>query len=107
MNHVAFILKVKQDRIDEYKEIHQNVWPEMLDALKKAGWRNYSLFLREDGLLLGYFETPDSLAEAQSRMAETEVNTRWQTSMAPFFESPNQSRPDEMLVELEKVFHLD
>jgi L-rhamnose mutarotase len=45
------------------------VWPEMLDALRDAGWHNYSLFLREDGLLFGYFETPVDLATAQQAMA--------------------------------------
>ncbi|MBW7881745.1 MAG: L-rhamnose mutarotase [Caldilineaceae bacterium] len=107
MKRVGFVLKVKQDRIEEYKEHHRRVWPEMLDALRAAGWHNYSLFLREDGLLFGYFETPESLAAAQAKMATTEVNGGWQTLMAPYFESPNNARPDQMLIELEEVFHLE
>lgn len=79
----------------------------MLEALREAGWRNYSLFLRNDGLLFGYFETPHDLATATAKMAEKEVNTRWQELMAPYFESPDNARPDQMLVELEEVFHLD
>ena len=81
MKRVGFVLKVKADKIEEYKQHHTQVWPEMLDALRDAGWHNYSLFLREDGLLFGYFETPVDLATAQQAMAETEVNTRWQTFM--------------------------
>jgi hypothetical protein len=46
---VAFFLKVKRDWLDEYKEIHKDVWPEMQQALAEAGWHNYSLFMREDG----------------------------------------------------------
>ena len=107
MNRVGFILKVKPDRLEEYKRQHEQVWPAMLQALRDAGWHNYSLFVRDDGLLFGYFETPDSLAAAQARMAATEVNTRWQEFMAPFFESPNNARPDEMFMELAEVFHLD
>jgi L-rhamnose mutarotase len=107
MKRIGFLLKVKEDRIEEYKRHHEQVWPEMLDALRAAGWHNYSLFMANDGLLFGYFETPVDLAAASAAMAATEVNTRWQEFMTPFFESPNRARPDEALVELQEVFHLD
>lgn len=107
MKRVGFLLKVKADRLEEYKQHHQAVWPEMLAALRDSGWHNYTLFLRDDGLLFGYFETPVSLAEAQAAMARTAVNARWQALMAPFFEIPPGARPDQMLVELEEIFHTD
>lgn len=107
MQRVAFLLKVRPERLDEYKAHHRQVWPEMLDALRAAGWHNYSLFTRDDGLLFGYVETPAGLAAAQAKMAVTEVNTRWQEFMAPFFESPDGARADTMFVELEELFHLD
>ena len=56
----------------------------MLRALAATGWHNYSLFLRDDGLLIGYLETP-SIEQAKAGMARTEVNARWQAEMAPFF----------------------
>ena len=59
MQRVCFLLKVRQERLEEYVARHEEVWPEMLDALRETGWHNYSLFLREDGLLIGYLETPD------------------------------------------------
>jgi len=107
MQRAAFILKVRPERLAEYKAHHRQVWPEMLAALRAAGWANYSLFVREDGLLFGYVETPDGLAAAQARMAAAAINTRWQEFMAPFFESPDGARPDEMFLELEEIFHLD
>ena len=107
MKRVGFLLKVKADRLEEYKQHHQAVWPEMLAALRDSGWHNYTLFLRDDGLLFGYFETPVGLAEAQAAMARTAVNARWQALMAPFFEIPPGARPDQMLVELEEIFHTD
>lgn len=107
MKRVGFLLKVRQDKLDEYKRHHELVWPEMLEALRDAGWHNYSLFVRPDGLLFGYVETPDGLEEAQARMAATEINTKWQEFMTPYFESPNNARPDEMFVELQEIFHLD
>jgi L-rhamnose mutarotase len=103
MERVAFLLRVRPDRLDEYKARHREVWPEMLDALRDAGWSNYSLFLREDGLLVGYLETEDFEA-AQRAMAATEVNDRWQRDMAPFFgERADQGG----FQRLEEVFHLD
>lgn len=107
MRRVGFLLKVRQDKLEEYKAHHRAVWPEMLDALRRTGWHNYSLFMRDDGLLFGYFETPDSLAAAQAGMAEEEVNARWQSFMAPFFENLGGQHPDEGMIELEEVFHLD
>lgn len=107
MPRVGFMLKVKPHRIEEYKERHREVWPEMLDALRRAGWRNYSLFLHPDGLLFGYFETPESLEAAVAAMDASEVNARWQEEMRSFFELPEGGTADRMLVELEEVFHLE
>jgi len=106
MERVCFLLKVKADRLEEYAERHQAVWPDMLQALRETGWHNYSLFLRADGLLVGYFETP-SYERALAGMATREVNGRWQREMAGFFESLEGRRPDESLLRLEEVFHLD
>ena len=102
---VCFALQVKPERIDEYRERHAAVWPEMLRALKTTGWNNYSLFLRQDGLLIGYFETAD-LASAQAGMAATAVNARWQAEMSEFFVALNGS-PDTGFLQLTEVFHLE
>ncbi|MEU8874188.1 L-rhamnose mutarotase [Streptomyces javensis] len=106
MRRVCFLLKVRQDRIEEYRERHAAVWPEMRAALSESGWHNYSLFLREDGLLVGYLETEDFEA-AQAAMAATGVNARWQAEMAPFFEALNGAKPDEAMRPLTEVFHLE
>lgn len=105
MHRIGFQFKVRKDKIKAYKEIHQEVWPEMLEALRDAGWHNYTLFMREDGLIFGYFESEYTLAEAQAKMAGKDVNTRWQKYMAPFMEGGD--RPDENFVELEEYFHLE
>ncbi|MDB1089293.1 L-rhamnose mutarotase [Streptomyces sp. ACA25] len=105
MQRVCFLLKVREERVAEYRRRHSEVWPEMLRALSGAGWRNYSLFLREDGLLVGYLETED-FAAAQRAMAETDVNARWQAEMAEFFEELDGTRPDRAMRPLTEVFHL-
>ena len=105
MKRVCFILQVKPDRIEEYKSRHRKVWPEMLAALRETGWSNYSLFLRPDGLLIGYLETPD-FDHARAQMARLEVNTRWQNQMADFFLQPDGLLPDQSIVALEEIFHV-
>jgi L-rhamnose mutarotase len=105
MRRVCFLLKVKPDRLAEYKAAHEDVWPEMLEALSRHGWTNYSLFLRDDGLLVGYVETPDWEA-ALAGMRDEPVNARWQTEMAGFFEALDGGHADEAMRPLEEVFHL-
>jgi L-rhamnose mutarotase len=106
MRRVCFQLQVKPDRIEEYKQRHAAVWRDMLKALHETGWHNYSIFLRPDGLLIGYLETP-SLEQAQAGMAAREVNARWQAEMAEFFEDLGDAAPDQGFLELEEIFHLE
>jgi L-rhamnose mutarotase len=105
MERVCFTLRVRKERMEEYRARHRAVWAEMLDALREAGWENYSLFLRPDGLLVGYFETRDF--ERAMRVNATEVNERWQREMAPFFDfDEDGGRADRSFERLEQVFYL-
>ena len=106
MQRICFVLNVKRGRLDEYRELHASVWPEMLDALGDAGWKNYSLFLKEDGMLIGYFETED-LKTSMQKMQETPINTKWQQEMSPFFEKLQDGVPDRGIAPILEVFHLD
>jgi L-rhamnose mutarotase len=105
MKRVCFVLQVKPDRLQEYKARHRNVWPDMQQALRETGWNNYSLFLRADGLLVGYVET-DDFDLARDGMAQREVNERWQREMADFFIQSEGVFPDRAMHPLEEVFHL-
>ncbi|MBT2213173.1 L-rhamnose mutarotase [Actinomadura sp. NEAU-AAG7] len=102
---VCFLLKVRQDRLEEYERRHQAVWPGMRDAPRDSGWHNHSLFLRDDGLLVGHLKTDDFEA-ARAAMARTKVNARRQAEMAPFYEDLD-GRPDQGMRPLPEVFHLD
>ncbi|WP_326554539.1 L-rhamnose mutarotase [Micromonospora sp. NBC_01813] len=106
MRRYCFMLRVRPERLAEYRTRHAAVWPEMLYALRDAGWHDYSLFLHPDGLLIGYVRATD-LAAAQAAMAATEVNARWQAEMAPFFTELDGRHPDEGFVLLDEIFHLD
>jgi L-rhamnose mutarotase len=106
MQRVGFLLQVKKDRIDEYRKHHEAVWPEMLAALRRTGWHNYSLFMRDDGLLFGYFEAAESFQASLDGMAREQINLKWQEFMGPYFESIS-GRPDQNMITLEEVFHTD
>ena len=103
MRRICFTLQVRPERLDEYRRRHAQVWPDMLAALRDTGWHDYSLFLREDGLLVGYLMT-DDFDVARAAMDRTEVNARWQAEMADFFVD---GRPDRHMHELTEVFNLD
>jgi L-rhamnose mutarotase len=103
VRRICFTLQVKPERLEEYRRRHAHVWPEMLAALRECGWHDYSLFLREDGLLVGYLMAEDFDA-ALAAMDATEVNGRWQAEMSDFFE---QGRPDQAMHVLSEVFNLD
>jgi L-rhamnose mutarotase len=98
----AFKLSVRPGRIDEYVEAHEKVWPEMLDALRTAGIRNYTIF-RAGHDVFGYFEA-DNLAAAARYLATQEVSTRWQNAMAELLEA---RVPDGGPPALEQIFRLD
>ena len=106
MERACFLARVRPDRLDEYRARHAEVWPAMTAALRAAGWANYTLFLSDDGLLVGYLETDDYPAALQ-RMAQTGVNDRWQAEMAPYFAGLDSQRPDEGFARLAEIFHLD
>ncbi len=98
----AFVLRVRPDKIDEYVRAHREVWPEMLDALRGAGIRNYTIF-RDGNQVFGYFEA-DDLAAAERYLAQQDVSTRWQDTMAGLLE---QRVPDGGAPALEEIFRLD
>lgn len=76
-----WVLEVRPGYEDEYKRRHDAIWPEMVEALREAGIRNYSIF-RHGLELFGYFET-DDLGGSVAALRESEVNRRWGEWMAP------------------------
>jgi len=106
MKRYCFLLQVRPELLGEYRARHAVVWPEMLRALDESGWHRYSIFVRPDGLLVGYVET-DDLTRAQEAMGATEVNARWQAEMSRYFIGLDGQAPDEGLLLLDEIFNLD
>ena len=82
MQRVCFVLRVKPAGVAEYRARHHEVWPEMQDALRESGWSNYSIFVDNDGLVVGYLETPN-FDSARARMATVEVERFGQRPVPP------------------------
>lgn len=78
----------------------------MLRVLRAAGWHDYTLHVREDGLLVGVLST-DDFAPARAAMDDAEVNSRWQQEMAPFFADVDGTTPDRGMHVLPEIFNLD
>jgi L-rhamnose mutarotase len=104
MGQHAWVLEVRPGYEEEYKKRHDEVWPEMLEALKNAGIRNYSIF-RHGLTLFGYFET-DDLEKTIAALAEDPVNARWSQSMAPLMKIDIDQRTGFPFL-LPKQWHMD
>jgi L-rhamnose mutarotase len=98
----AFVLHVKPERVDDYVQAHAGVWPEMLEALRASGVRNYSIF-RDGTQVFGYFESDDLEASAEF-LARQPVCTRWQDTMAELLD---ERVPDAGPPSLTEIFRLD
>jgi L-rhamnose mutarotase len=104
MQRIAFRLRVREDRLEEYKRLHQEVWPELLADMHQAGYRNYSIFA--DGPeLFGYLECDDWDA-AQRALAESDANRRWQAFISDYLATPVDPDDDASLRMLEPVFYM-
>ncbi len=105
MPRVCFTLQVDPSRLHEYVEAHRAVWPEMLAAIRDAGRTHYSLFVRPDGLLVGYYETDDDAASARA-LVEDPRTAGWEAAMAPYFVSLDARRADHNAPQLTELFNL-
>ncbi len=98
----GFVLRVRAESVEEYVAAHRAVWPEMLDALRASGIRNYSIF-RAGDLMFGYFEC-DDLDAAERFLSDQEVSALWQDAMAGLLD---ERVPDGGPPPLEEIFRLD
>lgn len=88
----------------EYRRRHDEIWPEMLDALRGAGIHNYSIFLYGEQLF-AYLEVED-FAWMAATLAQDPVNARWQEYMRPLLEVTLD--PETGFVRLlPEMFHMD
>lgn len=104
LKRFAFILRLREGAAEAYDKAHCEVWPEMLDMLKRGGIREYSIF-RRDNLLFLTFKAVDFEA-TWSQFEDDPVNLRWQEAMAPYFMPHEGLRPGERFPMMQEVFYL-
>ncbi len=102
MERIVYIARLKLDMVQGYKEAHQQVWPELIEAGTRAGIRNHSCFVRGNAVII-YLETEDYAATARE-LSEKDVVKRWNAYMADYFDGSIQAQQAEPW---EEVFHMD
>lgn len=108
MQRVGFKILVRPEKLAEYKRLHNPIWPELQAELKKAGIRNYTLWLDEkEAQEFGYLECDDWTA-ACAYLEKSEVHTRWQVLMQDYLRTPmSGDQAGQPVVMLERVMLLD
>ena len=107
MKRYGMVLKIKPDKLHEYKELHRAVWPEILEMIHSCSIRNYSIF-HKDGYLFSYFEYVGSDFEADmAKMAADQTTQKWWELCKPLQEPLQTRAPGEWWADMEEVFHTD
>jgi L-rhamnose mutarotase len=105
MPRVAFRLRIRAGKEAQYDEAHKHVWPTLLAKLKEVGISNYSIFRRDQDLIL-VMQVEDFDA-AWNALDEDSTNLKWQQEMAPLFEPVRGIKPGERFAMMKEVFRLD
>jgi L-rhamnose mutarotase len=106
MKRYSFIMKIKPELKTEYIKAHDEIWPEMAEAIRESGIKNYSIYFRPDGTLFAYLESEDPKKALES-LGKTEVNARWQKAMDRFFVKKNPRLVGAEIEQIEEAFHID
>lgn len=106
MKRYGMVIHILPDKINEYKTLHQHVWPEVLNILSTYHIKNYSIFLK-DHLLFGYLEYHgNNYEEDMKQIANEEVTQRWWKLTAPCQKPFSTAKKDEWWSLMEEVFHI-
>jgi L-rhamnose mutarotase len=107
MKRYGMVIKLKPDRIEEYKRLHAATWAKVLVAITESNIKNYSIYLKDD-LLFSYFEyTGTAYDTDMEAMAEKEVIQNWWDVCKPCM-LPIESREEgEWWANMEEIFHHD
>jgi len=107
MKRYGQIIGVRPEHFERYKKYHAEVWPEVLDMIKKCNIRNYSIF-HKDNRLFAYFEyTGNDFAGDMARMAADPKTREWWAIMEPMQDPVPTRAKGEWWANMEEVFHLD
>jgi len=107
MKRFGSVIRLKPDKVDEYKRLHANVWPSVLKTIKECNIQNYSIFYK-DGYLFSYFEyVGDNYEADMEKMAADPETQKWWSICKPLQEPLETRAEGEWWAEMEEVFHID
>jgi L-rhamnose mutarotase len=107
MQRYASVIRLKPEKLDEYKELHANVWPDVLAMIRECRIQNYSIYYR-DSYLFSYFEYHgDDLAADMAKMAADPTTQAWWKLTEPCQEPLETRKPGEWWASMEEFFHMD
>ena len=107
MQRVGSIIKVKFQKLEEYKKLHTQVWPEVLEMLSQCNICNYSIYYK-DGFLFSYFEyTGNDFNADRDKMAADPLTQQWWEVCKPCQEPLSTRKDGEWWAYMEKIFHHD
>ena len=107
MQRYGMVLRVHPERFEEYKKYHADVWPGVLDMIRKCNIRNYSIY-HKDGYLFSYFEyTGDDFDGDMAKMAADPKTQEWWAIMEPMQDPLSTRAPGEWWANMEEVFHME
>ena len=107
MKRYGSVIKLRPEKREEYKELHANVWPDVLKMIHECNIRNYSIYYK-DGLLFSYFEYHGDDYEADmAKMAADPVTQSWWKLTDPCQEPLATRKPGEQWASMDEYFHVD
>lgn len=107
MQRVGLVFRIRPELKNEYKKAHDEIWPEIANAIKDCGLKNYSIFFKKDGILFAYLEIDSDFERQMAKLSELEVNKKWQQHMEKYFVKENKGTLGPQIELLEEVFHID
>lgn len=100
------VVKIRPGQAQRYIELHADVWPEVLGAIKRSNITNYSIFLRDDWLFT-YFEYTGNAYESDMKMLlKDPVMLRWLELCDPCMQQLDGSPEGVYEMEMQSVFYL-
>lgn len=107
MKRYGSVIRVRPEKLQQYKEIHTRVWPEVLDMIHRCSIRNYSIY-HKDGYLFSYFEyIGDDYAADMAKMAADPKTREWWAITDPMQDPLPTRGANEWWAVMEEVFHTD
>lgn len=107
MQRFGAVIKIKPEGLEEYKELHRNAWPKVLEVIKRSNIKNYSIY-HKDGFLFSYMEyTGDDFDRDMSEMSLDKTTQKWWDVCKPYQEPLETRKKGEWWADMEEIFHID